>query len=58
MQQTLANPSNAQAIEAFTQAMTHEDIDSVMNLWACPGLTDTFVRPSTQRRAGIRSLPD
>ena len=27
-------------------------------LWACPDLTDTFVRPSTLRRAGIRSLPD
>jgi ketosteroid isomerase-like protein len=37
MQQTLANPSNAQAIEAFTQAMTHEDIDSVMNLWSPEG---------------------
>jgi len=24
---------------------------------ACPGLTDTFAEPSTQRRAGIRSLP-
>ena len=27
--------------------------------WACPALTDTFVRPSAQQvRAGIRSLPD
>jgi restriction system protein len=26
--------------------------------WACPALTDTFVRPNTQRRVRIRSLPD
>jgi hypothetical protein len=30
----------------------------VNRAWACPALTDTFLRPNTQRRGWIRSLPD
>jgi hypothetical protein len=35
------------------------DVDgALIDVWACPALTDTFARPRTLRRAGIRSLPD
>jgi ketosteroid isomerase-like protein len=32
-----SDQTNAEAIQAFTHAMTHEDIDGVMKLWAPDG---------------------